>query len=163
MKRFIPLTMVLSLSLVACEQHTNTPPPRGVDSDKTEKNMRERNLGAATPNGYTETSMPNRDVRPMNPADNTETNTRDRDLTTVTPPNQTESEADRAITQKIRQAIMADDSLSINAKNIKIVTMNGVVTLRGPVASLQEKDLITKKVTAIQGVVRVDNQLEVTK
>jgi osmotically-inducible protein OsmY len=82
---------------------------------------------------------------------------------TKTPLNQSESEADRTITQKIRQAIVSDNSMSTDAKNIKIITIKGVVTLRGPVASSQEKDAIAKKVNDVQGVVRVDNQLEVTR
>lgn len=109
-----------------------------------------------------------RQDKPNNPPssgqdyDNTGRNIRDRDSMTKTPLDQSESESDRTITQKIRQAIMADSSLSTNAKNIKIITIQGVVTLRGPVASSQEKDAIAKKVNDIQGIVRVDNQIEVT-
>jgi len=49
------------------------------------------------------------------------------------------------------------------AKNIKFITIKGVVTLRGPVASSQEKDAIARKVNDIQGIVNLDNQLEVTR
>jgi hypothetical protein len=95
--------------------------------------------------------------------DNTGINVRDRNQATKTPLDQSENEGDRAITQKIRQAIMADDSLSTNAKNIKIITVNGVVTLRGPVANQQEKDAIAKKVNNVQGIFKVENQLDVTR
>lgn len=95
--------------------------------------------------------------------DNTGKNTRDRDSMTKTPLDQSENEGDRKITQRIRQAIMSDDSLSTDAKNIKIITIKGVVTLRGPVASSQEKDAIAKKVNGIQGIVRIDNQLDVIR
>lgn len=95
--------------------------------------------------------------------DNTGKNVRDRDSMTKTPLDQSESEADRTITQKIRQAIVADSGLSTNAKNIKIITINGLVTLRGPVASPQEKDAILRKVSEVHGVLKVDNQLEVTR
>lgn len=95
--------------------------------------------------------------------DNTRNNVRDRDAMAKTPFDQLENETDRTITQKIRQAIMADGALSMNAKNIKIITINGVVTLRGPVASSQEKDMIARKVKAVQGITQVDNQLEVTR
>jgi len=78
------------------------------------------------------------------------------------PRGQVENEADRGVTQKIRQALMDDDSLSTNAKNIKIITLNGVVTLRGPVNSDGEKSEIGKKVRAVIGVKNVDNQLEVS-
>ena len=65
--------------------------------------------------------------------DNTARNVRDRDGTTLTPGDQSESKADLALTQRIRQAIVADDSLSTTAHNVKIITSDGVVTLRGPV------------------------------
>lgn len=95
--------------------------------------------------------------------DNTGKNVRDRDLNTITPDDQLENEADRTITQKIRQALLADESLTANAKNIKVVTINGVVTLRGPVASAAEKEAIARKLTSISGIQRVDNQLEITR
>lgn len=107
--------------------------------------------------------------KPVNPPpseqdyDNTGRNTRDRDSMTKTPLDQSESEADRTITQKIRQAIMSDGALSTDAKNIKIITIKGVVTLRGPVANSEEKDAIARKVSDVQGVVKVDNQIEVTR
>lgn len=109
------------------------------------------------------------DKPPTNPPtseedyDNTGKNTRDRNSITKTPLDQSESEADRSITQKIRQAIISDSALSTNAKNIKIITIQGVVTLRGPVASLQEKDAIVRKVNDVPGIQKVDNQLEVTR
>ncbi|MBA3238271.1 MAG: BON domain-containing protein [Parachlamydiaceae bacterium] len=96
-------------------------------------------------------------------ADNTGRNVRDRDAVAKTPFDQGESEADRTITQRLRQAIVADDTLSTNAKNIKIITNNGVITLRGPVNSPKEKDDIMRKVQAIAGNNRVENQIEVTR
>ena len=110
-----------------------------------------------------------RQDKPNNPPsseqdyDNTGKNIRDRDSMTKTPLDQSESEADRKITQKIRQAIMSDGSLSTDAKNIKIITVNGVVTLRGPVSNSQEKDAIARKVNDVHGIVKVDNQLEITR
>jgi osmotically-inducible protein OsmY len=49
----------------------------------------------------------------------------------------------------------------MNGKNVKIVTIDGVVTLRGPVASAREKKDIANLVKKVDGVKRVDNQLEV--
>jgi hyperosmotically inducible periplasmic protein len=95
-------------------------------------------------------------------ADNTGVNVRDRDMNTRTSGDQSESENDRLITQRIRKIVVADDTLSTNAKNIKIVTINGVVTLRGPVATIQEKNAIERKLSDVQGVKSVDNQLDVT-
>ena len=93
--------------------------------------------------------------------DNSGRNVRDRDNQTKTPGDQSENEADRTITQNIRQAVTADDSLSTNAKNVKIITNDGTVTLRGPVKSEKEKTEIEAKAKQVAGVKRVDNQLEV--
>ena len=93
--------------------------------------------------------------------DNSGRNVRDRDDQTKTPGDQSENEADRTITQNIRQAITADDSLSTNAKNVKIITNDGTVTLRGPVKSEKEKTDIEAKAKQVAGVKRVDNQIEV--
>jgi hyperosmotically inducible periplasmic protein len=94
-------------------------------------------------------------------ADNTGRNVRDRGGETKTPGDQSESEADRKITQSIRQAVSADESLSTNGKNVKIVTTDGAVTLRGPVKSEKEKVDIGAKAKQIAGVKKVDNQLEI--
>jgi osmotically-inducible protein OsmY len=94
-------------------------------------------------------------------ADNTGVNVRDRGGETKTPGDQSENEADRKITQEIRQAITSDDKLSTNAQNVKIIAKDGNVTLRGPVKSEQEKVAIEKKAKQVAGVKKVENQLEV--
>ena len=94
--------------------------------------------------------------------DNSGRNVRDRNDATKTAGDQSESEADRTISQNIRQAIVADDSVSTNGKNVKIITVDGMVTLRGPVKTEQEKTNIGAKAQQIAGVKRVDNQLEIT-
>jgi osmotically-inducible protein OsmY len=93
--------------------------------------------------------------------DNSGRNVRDRDDQNKTTGDQSENEADRTITQNIRRAVTADDSLSTNAKNVKIITNNGTVTLRGPVTSEKEKAEIEAKAKQVAGVKSVDNQLEV--
>jgi osmotically-inducible protein OsmY len=94
-------------------------------------------------------------------ADNTGRNARDADGRTLTPMDQGESEADRTITQQIRKAVVDHDDLSTNAKNVKIITQDGVVTLRGPVKSQAEKAAIASVAQKTGGVKRVDNQLEI--
>lgn len=93
--------------------------------------------------------------------DNSGRNERDRNDATKTPGDQSESEADRTISQNIRKAVTADDSLSTNGKNVKIITVDGVVTLRGPVKSEAEKTNIESKAKQIAGVKNVENQLEI--
>ena len=90
--------------------------------------------------------------------DNSGRNVRDRDNQTKTSEDQAENEADRTISQSIRAAITADDSLSTNGKNVKIITSDGMVTLRGPVKSDKEKAEIEAKAKQIAGVKKVDNQ-----
>lgn len=93
--------------------------------------------------------------------DNTDKNERDRSVNALTPGDQGESEADRTITQHARQNVIAEDGLSMNAKNVKIITRDGVVTLRGPVASPAEKLSVARLVQSVGGVKRIDDQLEV--
>ena len=95
--------------------------------------------------------------------DNTGRNVRDRGGDTVTPGDQSNNKADLNLTQQIRKAIMADKSLSTNAKNVKIITANGVVTLRGPVNTPQEKAAIEAKAQGIAGTNNVDSQLEIVR
>ena len=96
-------------------------------------------------------------------ADNTGKNVRDRGGETVTPEDQGGSAADRQLTANIRKAIVADDGLSTNAHNVKIVTRDGQVTLRGPVESEAEKQAVAAKAQQVAGVKRVDNQLEIDR
>jgi osmotically-inducible protein OsmY len=90
-------------------------------------------------------------------------NERDRDRNTLTSGDQSESDADRKLTQQIRQAVMKDKSLSFTAKNVKIITLNGKVTLRGPVNNERERSAIEAAAKQIAGAREVDNQLEIKK
>ena len=93
--------------------------------------------------------------------DNTARNVRDRDSSTMTPPDQGNSQADIDTTAQIRKEIIAADGMSMDAKNVKIITMNGHVTLRGPVNSADEKRQIGDIANRIAQSSNVDNQLEV--
>jgi hyperosmotically inducible periplasmic protein len=96
---------------------------------------------------------------PQQPApDNTK---RNKDQTDPSADQQKMNPADRAITQKIRKAIHEDKSLSTYAHNIKIITQDGKVTLRGPVRSEDEKSNLQAKAAEIAGQDNVTNQLEV--
>jgi len=97
-------------------------------------------------------------------ADNTRVNERDRSSAALTPMDQGGSASDRAITQQIRKDLMKDKSLSFTAKNVKVITIDGKVTLRGPVKSEAERSAIeaaARRATGDSG--RVDNQLEISK
>jgi hyperosmotically inducible protein len=83
--------------------------------------------------------------------DNTKVNTRDRNAAEVTADQQKANATDQELTSKIRRSIMADKSLSTYAHNIKIISQNGAVTLKGPVKSDGEKKAVVAKAVAVAG------------
>jgi len=93
-------------------------------------------------------------------ADNTAKNARDKMGETLTPVDQSSKPADIKITADTRSAIVKNSHLSMDAKNVKIITIDGVVTLRGPVNSDKEKALIAKYAMDA-GASKVTNELEV--
>jgi hyperosmotically inducible periplasmic protein len=93
--------------------------------------------------------------------ENTKRNVRDKDGTTLTPEDQKETESDVNITADIRKTAVEDEALSVNAQNVKIITSNRVVTLRGPVENADESMKLENIAKKTRGVVRVDNQLEI--
>lgn len=93
--------------------------------------------------------------------DNTKTNQGDANKGAATADQQKMNAADRSITKEIRSSIMKDKSLSTYAHNIKIITQDGKVTLKGPVRSEDEKAAIESKAVAIVGANNVTDQLEV--
>ncbi len=101
------------------------------------------------------------DVAASVDADDTGINTRDRDERMKTPLDQSNSERDLEITRQIRQKIADRDAFSTDAENVKVITANAVVTLRGPVETDQEKQAIAVIARETAGVLRVDDQLEV--
>lgn len=115
------------------------------DADNTRQNIRDRN-----------------DRTPATTdADNTERNVRDRDSRALTPLNQGNSKADVATTAQIRKEIIAGKNMSLNARNVKIITKDGQITLRGPVNTPEEKRLIGEIADRSPHSGTVDNQLEV--
>jgi hypothetical protein len=144
--RNIDIACLSALAILACRSHDTNP----------------------------ETSREQLNPRPTVAADNTARNDtlgtgasavdteRDRPGAVATAGAQGESAADREITQHVRQSVMKHDELSTNAKNVKIITRDGLVTLRGPVASEQEKSTLVQAAKATTGVKSVDSEVEVT-
>ena len=95
---------------------------------------------------------------PQSAPDNTQQN---KDQQSPNADQQGMNSPDRAITQKIRKAIHEDKSLSTYAHNIKVITRDGKVTLRGPVRSDDEKSNLQAKAAAVVGEANVTNDLEV--
>ncbi|HEY3254724.1 MAG TPA: BON domain-containing protein, partial [Polyangiaceae bacterium] len=120
------------------------------------------NAAAAPPD---RSSAPN--PAPNSPANtdpaNSRVNTRDRSSAALTPMDQGSSASDREITQQIRKDLMKDKTLSFTAKNVKVITINGKVTLRGPVKSEAERTAIEAAARRAAGGGQVDSQLEISK
>jgi osmotically-inducible protein OsmY len=93
--------------------------------------------------------------------DNTKVNQRDRSQNEPTADQQKDNRSDRDITQQVRQSIMKDKSLSTYAHNVKIVTQNGQVTLKGPVRSEDEKKAIEAKAAEVAGEGKVTSELNI--
>jgi hyperosmotically inducible protein len=94
--------------------------------------------------------------------DNTKVNKRDRDRSEPTADQQKGNVSDRDMTKRIRQSIMADKSLSTYAHNVKVISQNGVVTLKGPVRSEDEKKAIESKAMEVVGSGgRINNEMSV--
>jgi hyperosmotically inducible protein len=95
------------------------------------------------------------------PADNTKVNQRDQNANEPTADQQKDNRSDRDITQQIRQALVKDKSLSTYAHNVKVITQNGQVTLKGPVRSDDEKQVVEAKAAEIAGQGKITNELDV--
>lgn len=134
---FLTLAALAALFAVGCDQSMTAPSTTPLPTEAT-----------------------NDPVQPTAP-DNTSVNERDASGATKTPIDQDENSADVKTTADIRSRITGDSSMSINAHNVKIVTSQGKVTLRGPVDSAAEKDAIDKIARDVAGADNVDNQIEV--
>jgi hyperosmotically inducible protein len=96
------------------------------------------------------------------PADNTKMNQGDQKSSQPTADQQKDNHADLHITKQIRKSIVQDKSLSTYAHNVKIITQNGQVTLKGPVRSDDEKKALEAKAAEVVGAGNVNDQLNVT-
>jgi hyperosmotically inducible periplasmic protein len=94
-------------------------------------------------------------------ADNTKVNKRDRSSSAVTADQQKENEGDRELSANIRKALMDNKDLSTYAHNVKIVSRNGLVTLKGPVRSQEEKKAIEAMATEIAGAGKVKSMISI--
>lgn len=99
-------------------------------------------LGAASLGAQTDAG-----VKP----DNTKVNKQDRDSSQPTADQQTNNSSDLDLTKNIRRSIMKDKSLSCDAHNVKVISQNGTVTLKGPVKSEAEKSSIVSKAVSVAG------------
>jgi hyperosmotically inducible protein len=95
------------------------------------------------------------------PPDNTATNKQDRNKEEPTADQQKENRSDRELTRQIRRSITKDKSLSTYARNIKVISQDGTVTLKGPVRSAEEKKLVEAKAAEVAGAANVKSELDI--
>lgn len=132
-------SLLACLGLLGCNQSNNPPAKSALPTSTPVTNSTDRapvNVGA----------------------DNTAKNVRDRQDSAKTPIDQNENQTDISMTANIRSRVM-DAKLSVNAQNVKIITQDGRVTLRGPVNSAAEKNRIEEIAKSVAGD-KVDSQLE---
>jgi hyperosmotically inducible protein len=113
--------------------------------------------------GLFATPRPSPSARQQEQPDNTKMNKGDANKDATTADQQKMNPADRAITQKIRAEIMKDKSLSTYAHNVKIITQDGKVTLKGPVRTPDEKSTVEAKAATIAGDGNVTSQIEIVR
>lgn len=95
--------------------------------------------------------------------DNTRINRRDRKSSELTADQQSFGARDTDITQRIRQDVMKETGFSTYAQNVKIITVAGKVTIKGPVRSEQELSTIMKHARRVAGQTNVKNEMSVEK
>lgn len=133
--RYFSVAIFIAMSCIGCDQPNNRTIDKSVKQDGT---------------------------KPMVDRDNTAVNKRDRDSGAKTPFDQNENKLDIGITADIRKRVV-DTKMSVNAHNVKIITQDGKVTLRGPVKTADEKSQIEEIARSVAGANNVDSQLEVEK
>lgn len=98
---------------------------------------------------------------PPTQPDNSAVNQQDRQKGAITADQQRGTASDRTLTQQIRKSLVKDKSLSTYAHNVKIVSQNGVVTLKGPVRSEEEKRSVEAKAAEVAGRDNVRSEISV--
>lgn len=94
-------------------------------------------------------------------ADNSRVNQRDKSPETIKPTDQPNNKTDIKLAAAVRRSIVGDKSLSMMAHNVKLVAVGGVVTLRGPVKTAEEKTKVGAIVAQVAGVADVKNELDI--
>jgi hyperosmotically inducible periplasmic protein len=133
--RLFPLIMLMAIGLVGCNDADRSSTVSAPKADQTEAAV---------------------------DRDNTAVNKRDREATAKTPMDQKENKKDIDVSADIRKKVV-DTKMSVTAHNVKIITQDGKVTLRGPVKSDDEKKQIEEIARSVAGNDNVDSQLEVEK
>jgi osmotically-inducible protein OsmY len=148
-------------ALAGCDETTMNPPTTTTTPVPGATNDSGTNTDGTMP-GAAADATPDTTPDTLEP-DNTGRNERDAAGNTKTPIDQDENQADVTTTAEIRKLITGDSSMSINARNVKIVTSQGKVTLRGPVDSATEKEAVEKFARDVAGETNVTSEIEVVQ
>jgi osmotically-inducible protein OsmY len=95
------------------------------------------------------------------PADNTKVNQRDHNSNAPTADQQKNNQSDVELARQVRKSLVNDKSLSTNAHNVKVIVQGGMVTLKGPVNSAEEKQAVEAKASEVAGTDKVSSELQV--
>lgn len=152
----LPMLFLLAVALTGgCEES-----PRTVQT--TNKPVTAPSTDQSTPAGQPAVSESKPVTQATGPAaDNTAVNARDKDAAAKTPIDQNETPEDLKVTADIRKKVLEQPDFSVDARNVKIITADGKVTLRGPVKTETERDIINKIARLVAGEDKVDSQLEI--
>jgi hyperosmotically inducible periplasmic protein len=93
--------------------------------------------------------------------DNSKINQQDRQSSAPTADQQKNDSSDLQLTREIRQSLMKEKSLSTYAHNLKVISQNGKVTLKGPVRSEDERDAVLAKATQVAGEANVNDEMTI--
>ncbi|MDZ4660392.1 MAG: BON domain-containing protein [Pseudomonadota bacterium] len=96
-------------------------------------------------------------------SDNSKVNQRDRSADALTADQQSNSEGDTELTRRIREDLMKIKDLSVYGQNVKIITVDGKVTVKGPVRSQDEENSILKSARSFAGASNVNNEMAIVK
>ena len=158
--QIVLFTGLLTASTLSGAQDSSAQQPGSEQPGPNNTKVSERDKDKPEPTASTQASA--QDTSAQQPAsDNTKVNERDKNKSEPTADQQKENRPDREITRQIRRSIAQDKSLSSSAHNVKIISENGMVTLKGPVSSDEEKSTIEAKAAEIAGKDKVTSQLEV--
>lgn len=150
--KILSLLSLLALTALGCENAD-----RGA-TDRGNTTINDSDRGAIDRGNTTITEGD----RATTDRDNTAVNERDRSDAAKTPLDQNENQKDIDITANIRKQVV-DSDLSVNAQNVKIITQDGNVTLRGPVGTADEKMRIEAIARKVAGETQVTSELEVAE
>jgi hyperosmotically inducible periplasmic protein len=151
--------LICGIALAGCAQQTansQATPPR----DSTVATNDATANGNVAGNATLAADSTDASGAPATKPDNTGINARDGNSDAVTAGSQGQSQSDINVTAEIRRRVM-NGNLSVHAQNVKIICLNGKVTLRGPVNSQAEKDTIGQMAIDVAGAENVDNELEI--